>query len=128
MNESLAQTTQKLVNEITTYLDSLPEVQILEYSQTKDIPLIHQKYSEIMVTINKISKLIIKAEFFISKMEVASKSLSGHTQLEARKRDEVKHCINCVKTMSKPLYEEKERLTKYYFYFEKMYKTYVSPM
>lgn len=75
MND-LAQTTQRLVDEITGYLDNLPEIKILDYSQTKDIPLIHKEYSDIMIIINKLSKLIIKSQYFISKMEIAMKSLT----------------------------------------------------
>lgn len=127
MND-LAQTTQKLVDEITNYLDNLPEIKTLEYSETKDIPLIHKEYSNIMVIINKLSKLIIKTQYFISKMEIALNSLSNNTIVESKQKTEIKQCIYYVQNISKPLYEEKERLTKSYFYFEKMYKTYVSPM
>lgn len=127
MNE-LAQTTQKLVDEITNYLDNLPEIHTLDYSQTKDIPLIHKEYSNIMIIVNQLSKLIIKAQYFISKMEIALNSLSNNTVIESKQKTEIKQCIYYVQNISKPLYEEKERLTKSYFYFEKMYKTYVSPM
>lgn len=127
MND-LAQTTQKLVDEITNYLDNIPEIHTLDYSQTKDIPLIHKEYSNIMVIINKLSKLIIKSQYFISKMEIAMNSLSSSTIIENKQKTEIKQCIYYVQNISKPLYEEKERLTKSYFYFEKMYKTYVSPM
>lgn len=125
---NLAQTTQKLVDEITNYLDNIPEIHTLDYSQTKDIPLIHKEYSNIMVIINKLSKLIIKSQYFISKMEIAMNSLSNNTIIESKQKTEMKQCIYYVQNISKPLYEEKERLTKSYFYFEKMYKTYVSPM
>lgn len=127
MND-LAQTTQKLVDEITNYLDNIPEIHTLDYSQTKDIPLIHKEYSNIMVIINKLSKLIIKSQYFISKMEIAMNSLSSSTIIENKQKTEIKQCIYYVQSISRPLYEEKERLTKSYFYFEKMYKTYVSPM
>ena len=126
--KSLAQTTQDLVDEITNYLENLPETRVLDYSQTKDIPLIHQEYSNIMIVINKLSKLIIKSQLFISKMEIAMNSLSNNTIIESKQKTEIKQCIYYVQTISKPLYEEKDRLTKSYFYFEKLYKIYVSPM
>ena len=126
--KSLAQTTQDLVDEITSYLENLPEIRVLDYSETKDIPLIHQEYSNIMVMVNKLSKLIIKSQLFISKMEIAMNSLSNNTIIESKQKTEIKQCIYYVQTISKPLYEEKDRLTKSYFYFEKLYKIYVSPM
>ena len=126
--KSLAQTTQDLVDEITSYLENLPEIRVLDYSETKDIPLIHQEYSNIMVMVNKLSKLIIKSQLFISKMEIAMNSLSENTTIESRQKTELKQCIYYIQNISKPLYEERERLTKSYYYYDKMYKIYVSPM
>lgn len=126
--KSLAQTTQDLVDEITNYLENIPEIRVLDYSETKDMPLIHKEYSNIMVLINKLSKLIIKSQLFISKMEIAMNSLSNNTMIESKQKTEIKQCIYYIQNISKPLYEERERLTKSYYYYDKMYKIYVSPM
>ena len=128
MDISLAKTTQKLINEMTSYLDNLPEFKFLDYSQRNDQNLIHTYYSNATKATVELGKLIIKAEYFISKMKIASNNLSTNTKEMKNQKTEVQVCINSVKELLTPLYTERERLTKIYYYYDKIYKTYVNPM
>lgn len=126
--ENLAQQTQNLVNNITKYLDNTPEIVTMSYSQSTDLEFIHFQYSRMMAATVKVSKLIVESEYFQSRMRIALKSISGNTAVESKEKEEIKQCLFYITEISKPLYEEKDRLTKGYFYYEKMYKIYVSPM
>lgn len=126
--ENLAQQTQSLVNEITKYLNNTPEIITMSYSQSTDIEFIHNQYSKMMNAVVTLSKLIVKSEAFQARLRITISNLSENTTIESKKKNETKQCLFYITEISKPLYEEKDRLTKGYFYYEKMYKTYVSPM
>lgn len=127
MENNLAVTTQRLVDEIDTHLKSVPVFNLLEGADAYDIELVRKRYNLVLSYNSNLNDLIIKSEHFQSIMRVTIKKLSDSIASERNTKIQIKEAISIIEEISKPLYTEKEKIDRLLRYFERAFNIYIRP-
>lgn len=127
MENNLAITTQRLVDEIDSHLKNVPEFHLLEGADAYDIELVRKRYNIVLAYNSNLNDLIIKSEHFQSIMKVTIKKLSDNIVAERNTKIQIKEAVSIVEEISKPLYTEKDKIDRLLRYFERAFNIYIRP-
>ncbi len=118
---SINSTLNMLSGKIKDYLENTPRIDFATYEQQQDIRYISNKYNEIVQLYSNLLDLLTEIDYFTSLCKKAIKLLNGNTSLEQAQKGKIKAVVELIKTLSEPLFTEKERLKTIEMFYRNIY-------
>lgn len=114
-----------LLNSLKDYLENLPTIEILEYSQTQDMKLLHNTYKANLDVFNYINELLSKAKLMEGLIDILLAKLTAANTLENKLKAQYLNYKSILKNRTEALILAKEKYERSLRFYERAFNIYM---
>lgn len=115
----------KLIEELKTYLENLPDIKVLTYTESQDMKLLHNTYKNCLDIFNHINDLLSKAKLMEGLIDILISKLTTCTTLENSVKTQYLNYKSILKNRSEALSIAKEKYERDLRFYERAFNIYM---
>lgn len=115
----------KLIEELKTYLENLPNIKVLTYTESQDMKLLHNTYKNCLDIFNHINDLLSKAKLMEGLIDILISKLTTCTTLENSVKTQYLNYKSILKNRAEALSIAKEKYERDLRFYERAFNIYM---
>lgn len=115
----------KLIEELKTYLENLPNIKVLTYTESQDMKLLHNTYKNCLDIFNHINDLLSKAKLMEGLIDILISKLTTCTTLENSVKTQYLNYKSILKNRAEALSIAKEKYERGLRFYERAFNIYM---
>lgn len=115
----------KLIEELKTYLENLPDIKVLTYTESQDMKLLHNTYKNCLDIFNHINDLLSKAKLMEGLIDILISKLTTCTTLENSVKTQYLNYKSILKNRAEALSIAKEKYERDLRFYERAFNIYM---